>query len=296
VPSSCQKDSHHPIRRRIYFDAANGLRASSIAPYPKSREAPIIQPVHLFSTCHSLLRPNLRYGPCVLTMNSAPAATSGLRAVELFAGIGGFRLASDYAGMVTIWANDLSEKACTVYRSQFSKYEISCGNFGTLSDMVPEHDVLTAGFPCQPFSCAGKKQGIRDSRGTLFYHIIATHKSHRPRYFVLENVKTLLSMGNGRHFAAVLGRLEALDYSIEWSLLNACHFGLPPNYERLFIVGELCTDSGCRPRKVHQRPIKIGTPTCRPPRRTPHRSSEGERRSDRADLLPRPPVSRWLPV
>ena len=193
-------------------------------------------------------------------MNSAPATKSGLRAVELFAGIGGFRLASDHAGMVTLWANDLSEKACTVYRSQFGQHEISCGDFGTLSDAVPEHDVLTAGFPCQPFSCAGKKQGIRDSRGTLFHHIIATLKSHRPRYFVLENVKPLLGMGNGRHFATILGCLAELDYFVEWRLLNACHFGLPQNRERVFIVGELTTHPDYRPHHASYCPMKLAQP------------------------------------
>lgn len=189
-------------------------------------------------------------------MNSA-ATTPCRRTVELFAGIGGFRLASDRVGLSTVWANDVSDKACLVYRDRFGPSQISCGDFSTLSDEVPDHDVLTAGFPCQPFSSAGKKQGLRDSRGTLFHHIIATLQSHRPRYFVLENVRRLLSMEAGEHFATILQCISDLGYFVEWRLLNACHFGLPQNRERVFIVGELTTHNDYRPPDAEYCPIKL---------------------------------------
>jgi DNA (cytosine-5)-methyltransferase 1 len=159
--------------------------------------------------------------------------------IELFCGIGGFRLAMDALGHRTIWANDLSEKACKVYRSQFGKGGLHEGDFAKLKEGVPAHDILTGGFPCQPFSSAGKKEGTRDARGTLFQHIVALLKKHRPKFFVLENVKRLLTMEQGCHFATILGALAELDYFVEWRLLNAMDFGLPQSRERVFITGEL---------------------------------------------------------
>ncbi len=158
-------------------------------------------------------------------------------AVELFAGIGGFRLAADQAGLRTVWANDLAPLACTVYRDRFGPHEIHEGDFRKLIAEVPPHDLLTGGFPCQPFSSAGKKEGIRDARGTLFQSIADVIERHRPRHFVLENVKRLLTMERGAHFATILGALVRLDYQVEWRLFNALHFGLAQNRQRVFLVG-----------------------------------------------------------
>jgi DNA (cytosine-5)-methyltransferase 1 len=97
--------------------------------------------------------------------------------------------------------------------------------------------LLTAGFPCQPFSSAGKKKGIRDSRGTLFRAIVDLLAARSPEYFVLENVKRLLTMERGAHFATILDALASLDYQVEWRLINALQFGLPQNRQRVFIVG-----------------------------------------------------------
>lgn len=161
-----------------------------------------------------------------------------MRTIELFAGIGGFRIAADRLGWQTVWANDQSEKACIVYRDCFGTKELRQGDFHELTADVPEHDLLTGGFPCQPFSSAGKKEGVRDARGTLFQLIVEVLKDRRPRFFVLENVKRLLTMEDGQHFATILGSLADLDYSVEWRLLNAMHFGLAQNRERVVIVGE----------------------------------------------------------
>ncbi len=102
--------------------------------------------------------------------------------------------------------------------------------------------MLTGGFPCQPFSSAGKKEGIRDVRGTLFQSIVDVLASHRPPSFVLENVKRLLTMEKGHHFATILAALADLDYAVEWRLLNAMHFGLPQNRERVILLGTRLTD------------------------------------------------------
>jgi DNA (cytosine-5)-methyltransferase 1 len=160
-----------------------------------------------------------------------------MNTVELFSGIGGFRLATESASLRTLWANDVCPKACQVYRNRFGPGEIREGDIASHAVSIPDHDLLTAGFPCQPFSSAGKKRGIRDPRGTLFQVVVDVLKERRPRLFVLENVKRLLTMEEGLHFATILSSLADLNYQIEWRLLNAMHFGLPQNRQRVFIVG-----------------------------------------------------------
>jgi len=162
-----------------------------------------------------------------------------LKAIELFAGIGGFRLGMAAANISTIWANDSSELSSQVYRSNFGKNSLVLGDIREINlEEIPCHDILTAGFPCQPFSPAGKKQGVRDRiRGTLFERIIEILHHRKPQYFFLENVKRLLTMESGYHFRAILDALSALDYFIEWRIINTVSFGLPQNRERIFIFG-----------------------------------------------------------
>ena len=173
-----------------------------------------------------------------------------LTTIELFSGIGGFRLAADAVGLRTIWANDLNPLSCAVYRQRFGSVGFVEGDIRPLISQIPEHDVLTAGFPCQPFSAAGKKQGTRDPRGTLFEVIVEVVRARRPRFFVLENVKRLLSMEHGEHFATVLSALSELDYFIEWRVLNAKNFGLAQNRERVVIVGSRLSDGLCRDEDI----------------------------------------------
>lgn len=159
--------------------------------------------------------------------------------VELFCGIGGFRFAAEERNIRTVWANDICPKASKVYRTQFGDAELSQGDIHELLDEIPPHDLLTAGFPCQPFSSAGKKKGVHDPRGNLFEVIVDILHRHKPKFFILENVKRLLSMEEGTHFAKILSRLASLDYTIEWRLVNAMHFGLPQNRQRVVILGTL---------------------------------------------------------
>ncbi len=160
-----------------------------------------------------------------------------MKTIEMFAGIGGFRLASDRCGFRTAWANDFCPKACKVYRDVNGVGSIHEGDVKKILDDIPPHDLLTAGFPCQPFSSAGKKQGIKDPRGTLFSVVVDAIRRMQPRFFILENVKRLLSMEKGVHFATILASLAELKYHIEWRLLNAADFGLPQNRLRVFVVG-----------------------------------------------------------
>ena len=158
-------------------------------------------------------------------------------AIELFCGIGGFRIACEHLNIPTLWANDLSPNACRVYRDNFGAATLAEGDLKQHKRDIPAHEILTAGFPCQPFSSAGQKKGIADPRGTLFLEIIDILTAHAPKYFVLENVKRIVSMQNGSHFAAILAELSKLPYLLEWRIINAAHLGLAQSRERIFIIG-----------------------------------------------------------
>ncbi len=160
-----------------------------------------------------------------------------LRAVELFAGIGGFRIACDHLGIKTVWANDIDPKAVKVYEDNFGDGEMVAGDINEKMSLIPEHDILLAGFPCQPFSKAGKKMGVDDIRGTLFESIVKILRAKNPACFLLENVSNLLSLDKGRHFRTVLSALCGLDYHIEWKVFNAANLGLPQHRERILILG-----------------------------------------------------------
>ena len=156
----------------------------------------------------------------------------------MFAGIGGFRLGlRDLDGMEFVWANDIDDLACAVYESNFGAGSVICADIRNIEATIPDHDILSAGFPCQPFSQAGKKLGTNDLRGTLFESIARVLRNHRPRFFVLENVKRLLSMDGGIHFKTILSELCRDGYWVEWRLLNTKNFGLAQNRERVIIVG-----------------------------------------------------------
>jgi DNA (cytosine-5)-methyltransferase 1 len=186
-----------------------------------------------------------------------------MRAVELFAGIGGFRIACDSLGIETVWANDISSSAAAIYQKRFGTEQFKFGDIGNLLDHIPDHELLTGGFPCQPFSSAGRKLGLDDARGTLFEKIVKILEQKKPQYFVLENVKRLLSMDGGKHFATILDALSEIGYLVEWRLLNAVNFGLPQHRERVVIIGHkdhtpksyLCTPSDLSELSPHQASI-----------------------------------------
>jgi len=127
-----------------------------------------------------------------------------LKTVELFAGIGGFRIAADKCNLKTIWANDINENAVKVYKNNYGENSIIKGDINDLINEIPDHDLLTGGFPCQPFSKAGKKLGIQDYRGTLFESIVNILSLKKPEYFILENVNSLLYMNNGNKIGFIL--------------------------------------------------------------------------------------------
>jgi DNA (cytosine-5)-methyltransferase 1 len=161
-----------------------------------------------------------------------------MKAIEMFAGIGGFHIGLGRAGIDVLWANDIEPKACAIYQRHFGQDSIVCSDIKEVKGSIPNHDLLTAGFPCQPFSAAGKKMGVHDQvRGTLFAEIVDILERIQPDFFILENVKRLLTMEDGQHFRTILLALTEAGYFVEWRLLNAKNFGLAQNRERVFIVG-----------------------------------------------------------
>lgn len=163
-----------------------------------------------------------------------------IRFVELFAGIGGFRLALEGQGMKCVWANDFEAAACKVYRSQWNDGTMHEGDINEVDPkQIPDHELLVAGFPCQPFSFAGSQRGFADTRGTLFYSIARIIKEKKPASFIFENVKGLLSNDNGKTFLTILSTMDELGYDVEWRVFNSKDFGVPQNRERVYITGHL---------------------------------------------------------
>lgn len=159
-----------------------------------------------------------------------------LRFIELFAGIGGFRLGLERAGMQHAWSNELNEETCKVYSAAHGG-EITCGDVREVpSDLVPEHDVLSAGFPCQPFSNAGSNKGFQDARGTLFFEVARILRDKQPVAAILENVPGLLTNDGGKTFATILSILSDCGYESDFALLNSSDFGVPQSRERVYIV------------------------------------------------------------
>lgn len=159
-----------------------------------------------------------------------------LRFVDLFCGIGGFRVAADSLGWRSVFSCDIDKEAQRAYKENFG--ELPHGDIKEISaDMVPDHDVLLAGFPCQPFSIIGTRKGFSDTRGTLFFDIARILESKKPKAFVLENVKQLVSNDGGRTLKRMLEVLTDLKYSVDYRVVNALDYGLPQKRERVIIVG-----------------------------------------------------------
>ena len=134
--------------------------------------------------------------------------------------------------------SEIDKYAIQIYEKHFKHKNY--GDATTIdTKQLPDFDLLVGGFPCQAFSIAGKRKGFDDTRGTLFFEIARILADKRPRYFVLENVKGLLSHDEGKTFQTILGVLTDLGYEYQWQVLNSKNFGVPQNRERVFIVGHL---------------------------------------------------------
>lgn len=155
-------------------------------------------------------------------------------AVSLFCGAGGLDLGFERAGFRTIWANDFDSDACKTHKG-WSHTEVVCGDIAKIQD-VPKADIMLGGFPCQGFSLSGPRK-IDDSRNVLYQHYVRLVKQVEPLMFVGENVKGLLTMGNGQIVEAIIADFESCGYKVFKKLLNAKDYGVPQDRERVLIVG-----------------------------------------------------------
>ena len=166
-----------------------------------------------------------------------------LRFLDVFAGIGGFRLALEQAGHKCIGFCEIDKFARQTYKVNFNtEGEVEWHDITKVTDeqageLRGKVDLITGGFPCQAFSVAGERRGFEDTRGTLFFEIARIAKQIEPRFLLLENVKGLLSHDKGKTFATILNTLDELGFDCEWQLLNSKNFGVPQNRERVFIIG-----------------------------------------------------------
>lgn len=155
--------------------------------------------------------------------------------IDLFAGLGGFRLALESLG------------AKCVYSSEWDKFaqEVYCENFGEIPDgditkvdenQIPKHDILCAGFPCQAFSISGKQRGFEDSRGTLFFDVARIVKAKKPKVVFMENVKNFATHDKGKTLSVVKSTMTELGYTFNYKVLNATDYGIPQKRERIYMV------------------------------------------------------------
>ncbi|RRR51809.1 DNA cytosine methyltransferase [Streptococcus suis] len=167
-----------------------------------------------------------------------------MKFLDLFAGIGGFRLGMERAGHECIGFCEIDQFARKSYKAihdtegEFDFHDITRVTDESVRG-IGRVDVICGGFPCQAFSIAGKRAGFEDTRGTLFFEIARFASILRPKYLFLENVTGLLNHDNGNTFETILGALDELGYDAEWQVFNSKNFGVPQNRERVFIIGHL---------------------------------------------------------
>ena len=172
-----------------------------------------------------------------------------MKFLDLFAGIGGFRLGMESAGHECIGFCEIDKFARASYKAiHDTKGEIELHDITAVSDesirRIGRVDIICGGFPCQAFSIAGNRRGFEDTRGSLFFEIARFASILRPKYLFLENVKGLLNHENGITFETIISTLDELGYNVEWENINSKDFGVPQNRERCYIVGHLRETSG----------------------------------------------------
>lgn len=159
-----------------------------------------------------------------------------LKIIDLFAGIGGIRLGFEKIGAECVFSSEWDKHAQDMYEENYGERPFGDINRINPAD-IPDHDFLLAGFPCQPFSIAGKQLGFADTRGTLFFNIEKILEEKQPYGFLLENVSRLVTHDKGRTFKVIIDKLENLRYTVYYKVLNTIDYGLPQLRKRIYIVG-----------------------------------------------------------
>lgn len=170
--------------------------------------------------------------------------------IDLFSGIGGFRIAFESVGGKCVFSSDIDKYACETYRMNFGDFPLNDITKINAKDL-PDTDILCAGFPCQPFSIGGLRKGFQDTRGTLFFDVERILKEKKPKAFILENVKGLINHDKGKTLEVILKKLaykvnnkivedgfsDCLNYYVFYKVINSKDFGVPQNRERIYIIG-----------------------------------------------------------
>lgn len=159
----------------------------------------------------------------------------GYTFIDLFAGLGGFRISLESLGARCVYSNEWDIPAQEVYAANFG--DTPEGDITQVDEKtIPDHDILCAGFPCQAFSISGKQRGFEDSRGTLFFDIARIVKEKMPKVVFLENVKNFASHDDGRTLQVVKASMEELGYTFYQKVLNAVDYGVPQKRERIYMI------------------------------------------------------------
>lgn len=156
--------------------------------------------------------------------------------IDLFSGIGGFRIALELVGGKCVFSSEIDKAAQQTYQNNFGKKP-----HGDITQIeahdIPKHDILIGGFPCQAFSIAGKRQGFEDTRGTLFFDVARILKEKQPKAFILENVRGLVSHNKGKTLKTIMEVLDNVGYTTNYRCLNAKNYGVPQNRDRWYCIG-----------------------------------------------------------
>lgn len=180
-----------------------------------------------------------------------------MRVCSLFCGIGGIDLACIQAGHEIVWANDIDKYACMTYRHNFPDACLVEGDIRSINKKdIPDFDILTAGFPCQPFSVCGKQKGFSDERGNLFFEIGKVIDEKHPKIVFLENVANLTEHDHGKTFNIIHNELAGRGYYIRYLVADACDYGVPQHRTRTYIVAFTDKDE-CERYKIPDKvPLK----------------------------------------
>jgi DNA (cytosine-5)-methyltransferase 1 len=185
-----------------------------------------------------------------------------IKIIDLFAGIGGIRLGFEKASnnnIECVFTSEWNRYSAQTYLENFNDFAIHGDITQINEELIPEHDILLAGFPCQPFSQAGLKKGFSDTRGTLFFDIERILMAKKPQAILLENVKQLRGHDKGKTLATIIEHLKKIGYeNIQYEVLKAKEFGLPQNRERIYIVGFLDKTIKFEFPKPTFEPIRVG--------------------------------------
>lgn len=160
-------------------------------------------------------------------------------AIELFAGAGGFALGMEEAGIDVVMLNELDKWACETLRLNRPKWNVVEKDISDIDWKGIKADIVAGGFPCQPFSYAGKRLGFEDTRGTMFFEFARCVKEVKPKMFIAENVSGLTTHDKGATLKAIVSVMASLGYKVQYQVLNAYNYGVPQKRRRIFIVGTL---------------------------------------------------------